>query len=574
MSYERRGESDADHISERPTRARRPGKNALTSRLAQRRIGTSSADAIRPPAPSGGAGAALPASVQAKMEDAFDFDFGAVRVHQGSEATAVGALAFTQGTDLHFAPGQYDPDSDRGHELIGHELAHVVQQSEGRVAATTQRKGIELNDDPGLEREADRWGSIAARGESIGRRGGGEAASAATAAQRKVIQRAAQTSHWGVFEDTQYTQTATGVDIVVTFKPGDGVDATKIGLTQTVKTVLGGNTSLIDPSQESRLVGGNGPGAGSRIDRLSSSNNPIYGSPSVGANQGLGDTAPSNAPAGATPSTANATFELGHHYTDASGLKTKDAWLSDGPSAPSAGANSSMTFETTALAIEGTQAGEYYGSVKWGWQRDASNVLSTVPFALVSQGVPSAGFLAAAAAWNSATARGTLVARQDPTNVYAAPGGAVTTTIPVDTPVTDAGAFMAGGIAYRQITVGGTGATAGTAGYIRVSDLRDQGDGAATANLPTPDVKELGAAQTLNDGVPGPWRDVMALPAGTRVVLTDERPGSGVSRRKVWIRVVDGPHTGACGYVDASAVPGAPQVGDFPLPQPGDTAVV
>ncbi len=120
----------------------------------------------------GGGGNALPASTQAQMGNAFDFDFSGVRVHEGSQAGAMGALAYTQGTDVHFAPGQYDPASGKGQELIGHELAHVVQQSEGRVAATTQMKGEGLNEDEGLEREADDQGARAARGESV-RTGGG-----------------------------------------------------------------------------------------------------------------------------------------------------------------------------------------------------------------------------------------------------------------------------------------------------------------------------------------------------------------------------------------------------------------
>lgn len=105
------------------------------------------------------------------MGDAFDFDFGNVRVHQGSEARSMGALAYTQGTDVHFAPDRYDPCSARGQQLIGHELAHVVQQSEGRVTAAAREKGIGLSDDSALEREADDWGARAARGEAVDRRG-------------------------------------------------------------------------------------------------------------------------------------------------------------------------------------------------------------------------------------------------------------------------------------------------------------------------------------------------------------------------------------------------------------------
>ncbi len=148
-----------------------PGKRTLTQTIQRRKDGGAEAEA-----PSGGRGHALPAPLRAQMEDAFDFSFASVRMHEGGEARSMGALAYTQGTDVHFAPGQYDPASARGQELIGHELAHVVQQSEGRVAATTQLKGVGLNDDSALEQEADDWGARAARGESVGR--GGTAAAA------------------------------------------------------------------------------------------------------------------------------------------------------------------------------------------------------------------------------------------------------------------------------------------------------------------------------------------------------------------------------------------------------------
>ena len=108
----------------------------------------------------------LPVDVQSKMEHALGADFSAVRIHEGQQATALGALAYTQGTDIHFAPGQYQPGSQRGQELLGHELTHVVQQSQGRVSATTQAKGVGVNDDARLEREADEMGTRAARGDA------------------------------------------------------------------------------------------------------------------------------------------------------------------------------------------------------------------------------------------------------------------------------------------------------------------------------------------------------------------------------------------------------------------------
>jgi ribosomal protein S18 acetylase RimI-like enzyme len=102
----------------------------------------------------------LPRDVQAKMEAALGANFSDVRVHVGPEASAIGALAFTWGSDLHFAPGQYNPHTPHGQFLLGHELAHVVQQRAGRVA-NPFGSGVAVVQDHALEAEADRLGRMA-----------------------------------------------------------------------------------------------------------------------------------------------------------------------------------------------------------------------------------------------------------------------------------------------------------------------------------------------------------------------------------------------------------------------------
>lgn len=105
----------------------------------------------------------MPDTVKQRMENAFGTDFSAVRVHpDSSKAPEVGALAYTQGTDIHFAPGQFKPDTSAGQQLLGHELTHVVQQAEGRVQPTTEISGMAVNDDVTLEHEADVRGAKAA----------------------------------------------------------------------------------------------------------------------------------------------------------------------------------------------------------------------------------------------------------------------------------------------------------------------------------------------------------------------------------------------------------------------------
>lgn len=129
----------------------------------------------------------MPAHVQTKMEGALGTSFSAVRIHEGPRSEALGAQAFTQGTDIHFAPGHYQPDSQSGQELLGHELTHVVQQQQGRVNASKQAKGVGLNEDASLEAEADELGAKAARGEQVAAPGPSTGSSATgTAVQRKI----------------------------------------------------------------------------------------------------------------------------------------------------------------------------------------------------------------------------------------------------------------------------------------------------------------------------------------------------------------------------------------------------
>ena len=106
----------------------------------------------------------LPGELQAKMESTMGADFSDVNVHtDSSAATDVGALAFAQGKDVHFAPGQFKPETTSGQELIGHEFAHVQQQAQGRVQPTTEVAGMPVNDNVGLEAEADALGKAAAQ---------------------------------------------------------------------------------------------------------------------------------------------------------------------------------------------------------------------------------------------------------------------------------------------------------------------------------------------------------------------------------------------------------------------------
>jgi len=131
---------------------------AARERLAQARSAGDSfqIDAVRLGI-GGGGGRPLPDSVRGKMEAALGADFSAVRVHVGPQAERIGALAFTMGTDIYFAPGRFQPDTVHGQQLLGHELAHVVQQRQGRVR-NPLGGGVAVVHDRALEAEADRLG--------------------------------------------------------------------------------------------------------------------------------------------------------------------------------------------------------------------------------------------------------------------------------------------------------------------------------------------------------------------------------------------------------------------------------
>jgi hypothetical protein len=86
-----------------------------------------------------GGGEALPDATRQSMESAFGYDFSRVRIHRDAEAgqisRQVSALAFTQGPDIYFAHGMYNPGDSSGRRLLAHELTHVVQQGQAHQAA-------------------------------------------------------------------------------------------------------------------------------------------------------------------------------------------------------------------------------------------------------------------------------------------------------------------------------------------------------------------------------------------------------------------------------------------------------
>ena len=78
-------------------------------------------------------GEPLDAAIRAAAEHSLGHDFSKVRVHCDDEAAhsaqQLGALAFTVGDAIAFAPGRYAPATPEGRGLLVHELGHVVERS-------------------------------------------------------------------------------------------------------------------------------------------------------------------------------------------------------------------------------------------------------------------------------------------------------------------------------------------------------------------------------------------------------------------------------------------------------------
>jgi len=99
----------------------------------------------------------LPDNLKSDIENLSGYAMDDVKVHYNSDKPAqLQAHAYAQGTNIHIASGQ--------EKYLPHEAWHVVQQKQGRVQPTTQlKKGVSINDDTNLEKEADSIGELSLR---------------------------------------------------------------------------------------------------------------------------------------------------------------------------------------------------------------------------------------------------------------------------------------------------------------------------------------------------------------------------------------------------------------------------
>lgn len=97
----------------------------------------------------------LPDNLKTGIENLSGMSLDDVKVHRNSDKPAqLQAHAYAQGANIQLGPGQ--------EKHLPHEAWHVVQQKQGRVKPTMQMKGgVNVNDDKGLEKEADEMGAKA-----------------------------------------------------------------------------------------------------------------------------------------------------------------------------------------------------------------------------------------------------------------------------------------------------------------------------------------------------------------------------------------------------------------------------
>lgn len=154
--YEREADRVADQVMRTPVSPQAPDDSGVTDLKAQRKCAACEGEeetplqrkpdaggvaASMPGSPVAGPGRPLDAGSRDFFETRFGRDFGRVRVHDDAQAArsarSLNALAYTVGSDIVFAAGQYAPATGAGRRLLAHELTHTIQQ--GGSAAALQR---------------------------------------------------------------------------------------------------------------------------------------------------------------------------------------------------------------------------------------------------------------------------------------------------------------------------------------------------------------------------------------------------------------------------------------------------
>ena len=375
----------------------------------------------------------MPDNLKSGIENLSGISLEHVKVHYGSSKPAqLNALAYAQGSDIYVASGQ--------EKHLPHEAWHVVQQAQGRVQPTMQMgdAGVAVNDDAGLEREADAMG-VKALATAAPVAGAPEQkpllAGASAPVQLKKLATMGGTFDTGQYEaitgpievkGADHTQDVGGV-IDMSFISNAGVDGS-FGIVQTGKAIRNKqpdyNKDRTDLKE--RMQDASGADPGRFMDRSKFKENPIFGLQNQkgllgGMEGGLGTDFTSNRDALATRGGRDTVIvkeadEENHDISDVGGKVgnrispaiATPASMRDEPARTrhlladhTTGDAIRMEFETAALVLDGTMEGTYLGSVQWGFEiGQADQHGKPLPFEIVSMGTPTPAFMESANAWN------------------------------------------------------------------------------------------------------------------------------------------------------------------------------
>ncbi len=85
---------------------------------------------------------AIKPAVRQELESQLDENLEDVRVHDNDhahrKAFQLGAAAYSEGRDVYFSQGRYQPDTPEGKRLLAHEVVHIVQSRNSGSSSKTE----------------------------------------------------------------------------------------------------------------------------------------------------------------------------------------------------------------------------------------------------------------------------------------------------------------------------------------------------------------------------------------------------------------------------------------------------
>jgi hypothetical protein len=522
-------------------------------------------------------GRPLEAGLRRPLEQFFQYPLADVRIFSGPSSRraveSLGAYALTHGQDIHLGERGRSLPAPQQRGLFAHEVAHTIQQ---RAATSASQPGALEPDaaDTPAERQADalsRGFLVHERGDSVGLAIRDRVGLDSVSSRRPHLARFP--TNFGEFEDAKFNKltadrgssvpagTELGVQIHLKFHPGQNVDATKIGLTQATDTVVAGARHTDDLI--ARRSATRGPGVGFHIDVPAKRPSPMYAASDTPTAQSDATKLGSYDAPGIGPLPRGGNLIAGNkvkgidfgggsiygfRYMAGGKLKgPKPAELHDVPQDPTASPDSKQVLETAALAMEGAMAGTYFGSVEWGWERDATGKFSTIPVKVKSPGVPSANFRTAATIWNASKEDVEFVVSATKVDILSEADQSILRTVPRGTRLRFIASGTLNGTTFHQME---TLVPPKVRGLVEATEVKLQDVGRDTVKLPVPEVFTVNAASKISGELKSSPGDP-TLSKGTRVLVLGPHPSLANSVR---VEVIDGAEAGRTGVMLQSSL--------------------